>query len=130
MRISDWSSDVCSSDLRYSLHQRRGDILGGIDADHRRLGREAAHFGDKGARRGHREMRAHRIDALLLLNEDEAVGVLDIDMAMMRQTPRLPPRSRAMLGAERDPALAMRSAERRVGKECVSTGRIRWSPDN
>src|SRR3546814_6993684 len=52
-------------------------------------------------------MRAHRIDALLLLNEDEAVGVLDIDMAMMRQTPRLTPRSRAMLGAERDHALAM-----------------------
>src|SRR3546814_11106364 len=106
MRISDWSSDVCSSDLRYSLHQRRGDILGGIDADHRRLGREAAHFGDKGARRGHREMRAHRIDALLLLNEDEAVGVLDIDMAMMRQTHRLTPPSRALLGPERDHALA------------------------
>src|SRR3546814_11166174 len=98
-------------------------------------------------------MRAHRIDALLLLNEDEAVGVLDIDMAMMRQTPRLTPRSRAMLGAERDHALAMfgghddlagdedhdvrsfsafvgmigilRSDERRGGKEVVSTCRSR-----
>src|SRR3546814_14186241 len=25
---------------------------------------------------------------------------------------------------------ALRSAERRVGKECVSTGRSRWSPDH
>src|SRR3546814_15298572 len=25
--------------------------------------------------------------------------------------------------------LALRSEERRVGKECVSTGRYRWSPD-
>src|SRR3546814_13898801 len=27
-----------------------------------------------------------------------------------------------------DPLLARRSEERRVGKECVSTGRSRWSP--
>src|SRR3546814_12895632 len=35
-----------------------------------------------------------------------------------------------MLGQEarRLPPAARRSAERRVGKECVSTGRSRWSP--
>src|SRR3546814_14938082 len=27
-------------------------------------------------------------------------------------------------------AVSMRSEERRVGKECVSTGRSRWSPDH
>ena len=57
---------------------------------------ESAHFGDESARRGDREMRMHRLDALPLLDEDEAVGVLDIDMAVMRQTPRLAPRPRAV----------------------------------
>src|SRR3546814_12556164 len=28
------------------------------------------------------------------------------------------------------PAAARRTEERRVGKECVSTGRSRWSPDH
>lgn len=52
-------------------------------------------------------MGAHRVDALPLLDEHQPVGVLDIDMAVMRQTPRLTPRPRAMLGAERNHALAM-----------------------
>lgn len=56
-------------------------------------------------------MGAHRVDALPLLDEHQPVGVLDIDMAIMRQTPRLAPRPRAMLGAERDHALAMLGGE-------------------
>ena len=88
-------------------HQLRGDILGSVDADHGRFGRETAHFSDESPRRRHREMRPHRVGAFPLLDEDEAVEVLDIDMAMMRQTPRLTARPRAMLGAERDHALAM-----------------------
>src|SRR3546814_8325406 len=64
MRISDWSSDVCSSDLR----TLGVDLLG-----HRRV-----------ARRRHR--------------------------------------------GQRTDAQAQRSEERRVGKECVSTCRSRWSP--
>lgn len=52
-------------------------------------------------------MRPHRVDALPLLDEHQPVGVLDIDMAVVRQTPRLAPRPRTMLGAERDHALAM-----------------------
>jgi len=56
-------------------------------------------------------MGAHRVDALPLLDEHQPVGVFDIDMAIMRQTPRLGPRPRAMLGAERDHALAMFGGE-------------------
>lgn len=56
-------------------------------------------------------MGADRVDALPLLDEDEAQVVFDIDMAMMRQTPRLAARPRAMLGAERDHALAMLGSE-------------------
>ena len=52
-------------------------------------------------------MGAHRGDIRPLLDKDEAVGLLDIDMAAMPQTPGLAARSRAMLGAERDHAFAM-----------------------
>src|SRR3546814_1202288 len=70
MRISDWSSDVCSSDLR------------GKRPALRRGGAGEADVGDAGDR-------ARRIQ----------------------------------LGEAAD-----RSEERRVGKECVSTCRSRWSP--
>src|SRR3546814_20406409 len=83
-----------------SPHQLRGDILGGIDADHRRLRREGAHFGDEGGGGGHREMGAHRGDIRPLLAQDEAIGLLDIDMAAMPQTPRPAARPRAMMCAE------------------------------
>ena len=56
-------------------------------------------------------MGAHRGDIRPLLDKDEAVGLLDIDMAAMPQTPRLTARPRAMLGAERDHALAMLGGE-------------------
>src|SRR3546814_8796766 len=81
MRISDWSSDVCSSDL-VDLSQRAIVVL----LDERcQAGAEggAIHGGA-----GHREV-------------DESLGE----------------RGRA----------AQRSEERRVGKECVSTCRSRWS---
>src|SRR3546814_5861406 len=66
MRISDWSSDVCSSDLW------------------------------------------HRVDRRLADRQRQA---------------RLGDRADAGAGLEDD-----RSEERRVGKECVSTCRSRWSP--
>src|SRR3546814_2665074 len=97
MRISDWSSDVCSSDLpgepgldprlqrgrqwphRHAFAQHfQGDALTDIAlaaaVDEQRFGRPAQHV-DKAGRNGH-----------------------------------------------------ARSEERRVGKECVSTCRSRWSP--
>jgi hypothetical protein len=82
-----------------------------MDADSGRLRRERAHFGDEGGGRGDREMGAHRLDALPLLDEHQPVGVFDIDMAVVRQTPRLAPRPRAMPGAERNHALAMLGGE-------------------
>lgn len=56
-------------------------------------------------------MGAHRGDIRPLLDKDEAVGLFDIDMAVMRQTPRLAARPRTMPGAERDHALAMLGGE-------------------
>src|SRR3546814_16596502 len=80
MRISDWSSDVCSSDLE-ALAPRGEDGIG-----------------------------AYRD----LLDEWKSVGRAGkkIDDALWA----------------RFKAAGDRSEERRVGKECVSTSRSRWSP--
>src|SRR3546814_8976821 len=52
MRISDWSSDVCSSDLR-SLYQNRR-VEGDYQGDARRArGKDARPSDHRGARRGH-----------------------------------------------------------------------------
>src|SRR3546814_4584548 len=72
MRISDWSSDVCSSDLEVQRCRNRGVIAG-----------------------------ATRV-------------FLDTRVDVLKTT--------AKLGQYH------RSEERRVGKECVSTCRSRWSP--
>src|SRR3546814_10835833 len=81
MRISDWSSDVCSSDL--ACHSRQ-------------------------ALQGYRQRRRPC-------------------------QPRSPARLQGNLRQRRTrryaaPAWRRRSEERRVGKECVSTCRSRWSP--
>src|SRR3546814_6649266 len=74
LRISDWSSDVCSSDLVSTLRAR-------VEELERHADEPAAAEGDA---------------------EDEPAGKLSLS--------------------------SVRSEERRVGKECVSTCRYRWSP--
>src|SRR3546814_11179061 len=87
MCISDWSSDVCSSDLRALRAAGGGD------------------------RAGHR-LETGRQPAPRLLARPPAGG----------EAPR-------HHGAQLRPRDAGdRSEERRVGKECVSTCRSRWSP--
>src|SRR3546814_2440900 len=99
MRISDWSSDVCSSDLSCAVALRR-DGPGGRSTPWREGG---LHGAGPGSPRGHESWR---------------LG--------------LPSQAAAACGAAgagappTDPR--MRSEERRVGKECVSTFRSRWSP--
>src|SRR3546814_2431885 len=92
MRISDWSSDVCSSDLQ--LHICDQNVRGKATQQLATLGNRACgfhlvatptqRFSDDGA------------DRLIVIHHQYA-----------------------SLG---------RSEERRVGKECVSTCRSRWSP--
>src|SRR3546814_12672837 len=104
MRISDWSSDVCSSDLFLGFHLAGGDVV--LD-DLEIAG--LAHIGrpDRHARR-HAEPLEHKLLPGLL--------VLPI---RLHQTCRPP------VAPARPPP---RSEERRVGKECVRTCRSRWSP--
>src|SRR3546814_10610099 len=73
MRISDWSSDVCSSDL-VRCHVQQGADIGN----------------------------EHIVIAVVAGTAPGEAGLM--------------------------PACQTRSEERRVGKECVSTCRSRWSP--
>src|SRR3546814_15366056 len=97
MRISDWSSDVCSSDLV--------EVDGVDDAGQVRVGLDdAAHGGG--------ELLAEGLGGFLL-----------------RPLERLAAAGHGPAGfGWQVVADQRRSEERRVGKECVSTCRYRWSP--
>src|SRR3546814_12385418 len=98
MRISDWSSDVCSSDLR------RGETGSGDGDGDRELEIIAC--------RGEGDRRRARIIGFDELPHPETDDELDDEIDGER---------------DRNPH-NVRSEERRVGKECVSTCRSRWSP--
>src|SRR3546814_12697346 len=107
MRISDWSSDVCSSDLRRRL-ETVGTAAGVTVID------DFAHNPDK-------------IDATLATLRAQPGRLL-----IMFQPPGYGPLSK--MGEELAHSFARgmgsgRTEERRVGKECGSTCRSRWSPD-
>src|SRR3546814_1032165 len=82
MRISDWSSDVCSSDLK------------GISED----------------------------PETFMFTASVVVGPFSLIISEAKYYVAPGPMSTSVS------LLALRSEERRVGKECVSTCRSRWSP--
>src|SRR3546814_14437649 len=100
MRISDWSSDVCSSDLEDVRAEARNLVRHGL----RRAVAERHHRHDRG-------------DA-----DDDAE---DGEERAKQVAPYLPDGENDG-GAEH--LRLSRSEERRVGKECVSKCRSRWSP--
>src|SRR3546814_14744304 len=108
MRISDWSSDVCSSDLgprRQPAWKAKADaaelpeIMVGGENQRVGLGTNGQRHAETPADMLHDPRRA-----------SEAFGAVD--------HLRMPTRA----------AIEARSEERRVGKECVSTCRSRWAP--
>src|SRR3546814_14324006 len=129
MRISDWSSDVCSSDL-----------------DGKRRGYRKA---DDGTIR--RELGGILVPAISHAVKSKRLKEADVPHIEMPPEPEA--RDRWLTDAERERLLSaamtvyvtskggprggtpawqrathLRSEERRVGKECVSTCRYRWSP--
>src|SRR3546814_16678519 len=100
MRISDWSSDVCSSDLC-----ELGDV-----AEYREL---------LGAAAPRRVRHAEVEQSLASLKPGDVIALED--------GPRVAVLSVAFRKGSVK-AKVVRSGERRVGKECVSTWRSRWSP--
>src|SRR3546814_16409233 len=118
LRISDWSSDVCSSDLH---GDGRGDHAGQVRApvrdyhigprsfepQNRAIDRQRA----KAVRHMLRQRRMREQYFPAALFADPAWAML-LDLYAARLEPQPVP-----VGLE----------ERRVGKECVRTGRSRWS---
>src|SRR3546814_20151793 len=105
MRISDWSSDVCSSDL-LSQQLRAAGLNVETQLEPRKLAKQLPYADRAGIR------------FVVIRGEDEAargaVAVKDLRRGEQFEV------------TEAD--LAQRSEERRVGKECVSQCRSRWSP--
>src|SRR3546814_13469326 len=93
MRISDWSSDVCSSDLVAIVDFALLDKVG----DHARIQEALEQDG-----------RPEPLGALFEIGEATGPEIEEPAPGKRRQD--------------------RRSEERRVGKECVSTCRYRWSP--
>src|SRR3546814_19320961 len=91
MRISDWSSDVCSSDLA----ELAPGLAAGVDFGVGAVGVVA----DADKHRRH-DQEGHEPDDVVAVVPDRF----------------------------HDAVAGARSEERRVGKECVSTCRSRWSP--
>src|SRR3546814_15907164 len=116
MRISDWSSDVCSSDLLGFEVRVGAQILIG----HRQRGITDLHA----------EYDHLRMDAGVAVRQREqylvTAGVIAIRVGGVGD-------SEAGVGGQHlgvGMVLAPRSEERSVGKECVSTCRSGWSPDH
>src|SRR3546814_15645630 len=102
MRISDWSSDVCSSDL---CPFRAADAFG-----------------------------EDRPEFLLVAHDEEPAIARAVELARdqrgMGRTRRALRRHAVIHVPGAEIVDVVRSEERRVGKECVSTCRSRWSPDH
>src|SRR3546814_18075994 len=107
MRISDWSSDVCSSDLQLRAMASLDPLMG-------KRGYPILFASGETANGEPLIDRQHPHDFLM-----EMSARLDFDLGG---------NASAFLygGLPGEPAI--RSEERRVGKECVSTCRSRWSP--
>src|SRR3546814_15516239 len=103
MRISDWSSDVCSSDLQHAFEHL---------AEHGLIASAPDTAGPNGTRQ-------HAVNTILRQHESlgdhlrlgvEVVESFGVGQGFVA------------------PGDLLRSEERRVGKECVSTCRSRLSP--
>src|SRR3546814_14902553 len=129
MRISDWSSDVCSSDLTQA-----GDLEVGLS----RLAQESSAAQEASAIATQRittqvtqielatERTGNQIETLTArLNENVDSALVRTAEAVEATRNSVNLQSEAMLGAVESArlTLAERSEARRVGKECVSTCR-------
>src|SRR3546814_12809557 len=120
MRISDWSSDVCSSDLQ-GLDLRAPGHAGA--APHRRFGvfdrRQRPPLRPSGLRGGTALTQLVQLHGLVRTVQGEGRN-LDIEAPAVGAFHLVAP--------DHDAGRRASSEERRVGKECVSTCSSGWSP--
>src|SRR3546814_6492454 len=155
MRISDWSSDVCSSDLLHDGSTVYPGVVACLEAL-QAAGKRTIILSNSGTLRAASMERLARLGIPPALYEDfvtsgeVARSFLAAAPAELRAAGSLGPLHCLPLGSPAGSALmagldiieatsvgeadfllvASRSEERRVGKECVSTCRSRWSPYN
>src|SRR3546814_15354311 len=100
MRISDWSSDVCSSDLPcHCAAERESERPAKVENEHER---------------------AQKFIGCVRFQHRRSPFIMKRDI-IVAQTPRCHGKARSRS------VLRQRSEERRVGKEWFSTCRSRWS---
>src|SRR3546814_3171657 len=114
IRIMDWSSDVCSSDLPRRLQVQRQ----GIALHHQPQSAERR-------RRIDREISDARADTARRPARPDPLAIHGDEKVRSRRFRGLPRPASRYAGR---PEAAPRSDERRVGKECVRTCRTRWAP--
>src|SRR3546814_14408450 len=121
MRISDWSSDVCSSDLEADYlaldENARIALLRKELAINRPLSGRFAEYSEEttseldiinAAAAAHRAYGPQCITVYNISKAESVSDMLEVNILLKEA----------------------RSEESRVGKECVSTCRSRWTPDN
>src|SRR3546814_11278356 len=126
MRISDWSSDVCSSDLGDYLPPRGPEVAAALEADpaithvvlvhcetSSGILNPVAEIAAVVAARGRK----------LLIDSMSAFGALPLAVEAIPYTAMVSSANKCIEGVP-----GFRSEERRVGKECVSPCRSRGSP--
>src|SRR3546814_20236555 len=109
MRISEWSSDVCSSDLSERLGKGDCQAVGGIQ-----------YYGDGRVQSDGGTWRPWFARAVSIGHGRKLSDPIDPDA--------IESSINYITGASMLVSRAFRSEARRVGKECVSTCRSRWSP--
>src|SRR3546814_11554871 len=112
MRISDWSSDVCASDLNVSTDGSLVSSQEGVALtnDEDSPGANQVYGTDGDGNKGWKDdPGASEASVALKADITSVIGLQDLFIPASAMWPR-------------------RSEERRVGKECVSTCRSGWAP--
>src|SRR3546814_20226466 len=116
MRISDWSSDVCSSDLT----EGGGNS---VTIEKKTVPSVSVSYARNGS--------SNKANALGMRPMQERAYEKRGEQYLLIKSPPASGKSRALMFVALDKLVnqgVKRSEERRVGKECVSTCRCRWSP--
>src|SRR3546814_7160982 len=140
MRISDWSSDVCSSDLVEFRLVEQVDHVGALVEAGQQRGRDGVAAVREDGMLGRRALAVHQGhqpgETATSVHVLDAVDVVDVQQAELhwlrggrRQETENDKRGREQTcyPASDHSGSPHKSEERRVGKECVSTCRSRWS---